>query len=175
MFEVKDRRTAVRTLSPFMFVALLATCAGLTTANASYETSPDGFGLNRDYLRLADTTVCLVPPAPDHPCVPRLNLNPPSPRKRAKAPTHADVPVDAQSAETTQRFGSENNPILVFPEPLLSVSSPDQTNIHPDPNGTNDPLRKINIPLPAPKNPLSRGERGSLKVPVEGLQGKLSH
>jgi hypothetical protein len=69
-------------------IALLASCACFASANA-------------------DTTVCLVEPAPGSPCVPRLKWDPPMPRPRTEMPPRVNVKVGSQNGTTTQFPGRD--------------------------------------------------------------------
>jgi hypothetical protein len=121
-------------------IVLLASTACFATANATGLTP-------------ADTTVCLVPPAPESPCVPRFNLNPPYPRKRAKTQPQANVAADSQ------RDRSSLTPVLAESARNMMVTSPGQTgstDIEVGANGTRamGQLRNMGVSLPAPKSKL---------------------
>ena len=145
-------------------IALLASCACFASANASADMSAGGPRLGDGYLILVDTQVCLVPPAPGTPCIPRFNLNPPYPRKRTQTPQSGPAtplpgrngtveipptaqggrpmritgPFDGDSSNTSLTATVSTAPVLAESPRTVIVTSPSQTgptNITADANG----------------------------------------
>src|ERR1700730_15539795 len=146
-------------------IALLASCACLASANASADLAAGAPRFGNAYLMLVDTEVCLVPPTPQSPCIPRFNLNPPYPRKSTKtqqggansplpgrngtagippiaqggAPVQVTGPFDGDSSNPRGPAAASTAPVLAESPRTVIVASPSQTgptNITVDANGT---------------------------------------
>ena len=112
-------------------------------ANAFGQTVPIGSTVGDGFIRLADTEVCLVPPVPGTPCVPRLDMKLLDAPTRT-APPQGKVSVDSQNGATTYRFSSNEGNILVYLPTDIRAGDTISGLVVADPAGKTDAERQKN-------------------------------